>query len=36
VIVGFRWPYGVEHDTETLQKKVDDINRYADEVIARL
>jgi len=36
VIVGFRWPYGVEQDNETLQKKVDDINRYADDVIARV
>ena len=26
VIVGFRWPYGMEQDTETLQTKVDNLN----------
>jgi probable F420-dependent oxidoreductase len=33
VIVGFRWPYERSPDTEPLEKKVDDLNRYADEVI---
>ena len=36
VIVGFRWPYGVEHDTEPLAQKVDNLRRFADEVIARV
>jgi probable F420-dependent oxidoreductase len=35
VIVGFRWPYGVEQDTETLQTKVDSLSRFADDVIAK-
>jgi probable F420-dependent oxidoreductase len=34
VIVGFRWPYGVEQDTETLQTKLDNLRRFADTVIA--
>jgi probable F420-dependent oxidoreductase len=34
VIVGFRWPYVREQDTETLQTKVDNLRRYADDVIA--
>jgi len=33
VIVGFRYPYTREQDTETLQHKVDALNRYADTVI---
>ena len=36
VIVGFRWPYGTEQDTETLQTKVDSLNRFADDVIAKV
>jgi probable F420-dependent oxidoreductase len=36
VIVGFRWPYGLEQDTETLQTKVDNLRRYADDVIAKV
>jgi probable F420-dependent oxidoreductase len=36
VIVGFRWPYVVGPDTEPLQDKVDAINRYADDVIAKV
>ena len=36
VIVGFRWPYGVEQDTETLQTKVDNLKRFADDVIAKV
>jgi probable F420-dependent oxidoreductase len=33
-IVGFRWPYEPGPDPEPLQKKVDDLRRYADTVIA--
>ena len=33
VIVGFRWPYVVEQDTETLQQKVDALRSFADQVI---
>jgi probable F420-dependent oxidoreductase len=29
-------PYGIEADSETLQQKIDAINRYADEVIAKV
>ncbi len=36
VIVGFRWPYGVEQDTEDLQTKVDNLRRFADTVIAKV
>jgi probable F420-dependent oxidoreductase len=36
VIVGFRWPYGVEQDTEHLQTKIDNLRRFADDVIARV
>jgi probable F420-dependent oxidoreductase len=35
VIVGFRWPYHVGPDTETLQPKLDSLRRYADDVIAK-
>jgi probable F420-dependent oxidoreductase len=35
VIVGFRWPYGVEQDTEPLQTKIDNLRRFADDVIAK-
>ncbi len=34
VIVGFRWPYGVPQDTETLQTKIDNLRRFADDVVA--
>jgi hypothetical protein len=34
VIVGFRWPYSTEADTETLQVKIDNLRRFADTVIA--
>jgi hypothetical protein len=36
VIVGFRWPYTVEHDTEPLQTKIDNLRRFADDVIAKV
>jgi probable F420-dependent oxidoreductase len=29
-------PYGVEADTETLQEKIDNLKRYADDVIAKV
>jgi probable F420-dependent oxidoreductase len=34
-IVGFRWPYGVDQDTETLQQKIDALNGFADMVISK-
>jgi probable F420-dependent oxidoreductase len=36
VIVGFRWPYHVGPDTETLPPKLDKLRTYADEVIAKV
>ncbi|MCW4355000.1 TIGR03619 family F420-dependent LLM class oxidoreductase [Hoyosella sp. YIM 151337] len=36
VIVGFRIPYITGPDTEPLQKKIDNLNRYADAVIAKV
>ncbi|HEY1443455.1 MAG TPA: TIGR03619 family F420-dependent LLM class oxidoreductase [Acidimicrobiales bacterium] len=36
VIVGFRWPYGVEQDTEPLETKIDNLRRFADTVIANV
>lgn len=36
VIVGFRWPYAVEQDTEPLQTKIDNLRRFADDVIAKV
>jgi probable F420-dependent oxidoreductase len=35
VIVGFRWPYSTGQDTEPLGVKVDNLRKYADNVIAR-
>ena len=35
VIVGFRWPYAVGPDTEALQTKLDNLRRFADDVIAK-
>jgi probable F420-dependent oxidoreductase len=34
VIVGFRWPYTTDADTEPLQTKIDNLRRFADTVIA--
>jgi len=34
VIVGFRWPYIMTADTESLQVKIDNLRRFADTVIA--
>ncbi len=36
VIVGFRWPYAVGPDTEPLGTKLDNLRRYADDVIAKV
>ncbi len=36
VIVGFRWPYVREQDTESLQTKVDALQKFADDVIAKV
>jgi probable F420-dependent oxidoreductase len=35
VIVGFRWPYAVGPDTEPLGRKIDNLRRFADTVIAK-
>ena len=36
VIVGFRWPYAVGPDTEVLQTKVDNLRRFAEEVMEKV
>jgi probable F420-dependent oxidoreductase len=36
VIVGFRWPYVPEQDTESLMTKVNALNRFGDTVIAKV
>jgi alkanesulfonate monooxygenase SsuD/methylene tetrahydromethanopterin reductase-like flavin-dependent oxidoreductase (luciferase family) len=36
VIVGFRWPYVTGPDSEPLQAKIDNLRRYADDVISKL
>jgi len=36
VIVGFRYPYHVGPDTEPLSTKLDNIKRFADDVIAKV
>lgn len=36
VIVGFRWPYTTEPDTEPLAAKIDALRRFADDVIAKV
>jgi probable F420-dependent oxidoreductase len=36
VIVGFRWPYTVGPDTEPLQQKLDNLRRFADDVITKV
>jgi hypothetical protein len=33
VIVGFRWPYTTEPDTQPLQEKIDLLRKFADRVI---
>lgn len=36
VIVGFRIPYIIGNDTEPLQKKIDNLNMFADSVISKV
>ncbi len=36
VIVGFRWPYAVGPDTEALSTKLDNLRRFADQVIRKV
>ena len=36
MIVGFRNAYQMAQDTETLQQKIDAMNWFADEVIAKV
>ena len=36
VIVGFRWPYVPEQDTESLQTKLDALRSFSDTVIAKV
>ena len=36
VIVGFRWPYTVEPDTQPLADKIDALNAFAEKVIAKV
>jgi probable F420-dependent oxidoreductase len=36
VIVGFRWPYEVGPDTELLQAKLDNLRRFAGDVIEKV
>ncbi|MCV7399750.1 LLM class flavin-dependent oxidoreductase [Mycobacterium fragae] len=35
VIVGFRWPYGTESDTEPLDTKIRKLEKFAEKVIAK-
>jgi probable F420-dependent oxidoreductase len=36
VIIGFRWPYTVGPDAEPLGQKIDNLRRFADDVIAKM
>jgi hypothetical protein len=36
VIVGFRWPYVPERDTESLQTKIDHLRSFSDAVIDKV
>jgi probable F420-dependent oxidoreductase len=36
VIIGFRWPYATGPDTEPLGRKVDNLRRFADDVITKM
>jgi probable F420-dependent oxidoreductase len=36
VIVGFRWPYAEGPDTEPLQTKLDNLRRFADDIIGKV
>jgi tetrahydromethanopterin S-methyltransferase subunit B len=35
VVASFRNLYAVEEDSQPLQEKIDDLNRFADDIIAR-
>ena len=35
VVIGFRWPYVTGPDTEPLAIKIDNLRRFADDVIAK-
>jgi len=35
-IVGFRWPYGLAPDTEPLGHKIDNLRRFADDVMGKV
>ncbi|HEV2360564.1 MAG TPA: hypothetical protein VGS21_02570, partial [Acidimicrobiales bacterium] len=36
VIVGFRWPYVVGPDTEDLGTKIDNLRRFAEQVVSKV
>jgi probable F420-dependent oxidoreductase len=36
VIIGFRWPYAVEPDTQPLEEKLAALNKFAERVIAKV
>ena len=36
VIVGFRYPYTTEPDTQPLQEKIDLLSRFSDSVMAKV
>jgi len=36
VILGFRWPYTTEADTQPLAEKIGALNRFAEKVIAKV
>ncbi|MGD0700607.1 MAG: TIGR03619 family F420-dependent LLM class oxidoreductase [Trebonia sp.] len=36
VIIGFRWPYATGPDTQPLGEKIDNLRRFADDVIAKM
>ena len=36
VIVGFRYPYTTEPDTQPLQEKIDLLSRFADSVMSKV
>ena len=36
VIVGFRWPYTTDQDTQPLAEKTDALNSFAEKVIAKV
>ena len=36
LIVGFRWPYVTGPDTEPLERKLANLRRFADNVIAQV